>query len=838
MDTNNYPPKYLVLNEQASKNLAIVMEIEGISDVYGVAQTFTYVRYGDAGIVYGLPGLVYGGLRNVSQVKPWLVLDSSLTIGQRIEPEQGKGNVGTITVSLIDFNGEVSAILAPVPSGETNVFGGRDVKLWLGYKQSSWPEDYVLLYRGYITQIVCPPGMVKFQISDTTTKKRQPLYTTFTTILTGSIDAVQTTIPVAATEGFYVPIMGPAGTYDPNIRVFLVIDSEIMEYDQTGIGSGTFTVIRGSLGSIAAAHDAGTSVSNSILIGDFAVGMNSIDIMLKTLLSGWDGPCETNIPIQSFVYTPVGSNTSALVLGVNANNKPINALQDLGLIVGDYITVTGASNPGNNVYTTIVDIVSSADPNDTLILNTTLVLEPTTSAVAAFRSQYDTFPVQAGLRLRMRDVDQMGILYIKNTYFSAASFANMRFYQTDANDGKDFIDSNINLPLGCYGISRFGRVSMSVTKPPLPGIGKLLQLDWTNVIDPDKIQVTRATNNRTFFNNVNFSYNQNLISGNFTNVEIFTDIGSIGTYGQQVVLPIQAPGITNDIGSSLPSSRGAALLNRYKDGALLIDLSVNWSVGSLIEVSDIVILVDNGKLQIMNFQTGQRNLGTQLFEVINRQYNIYGGNVKLTLLGGLNFDLTSRYGLFSPSTNLIAGSTTTILKITPSYGTLTIDGELAKWARFVGYPIRIRSQDWTVVETATIVDVGVSDPTGIAITNLSGSAPPAGYIIEIATYTGDSTVNLLYKTLYAAFSPSVAVTSGTSSTVFDVGAGDVGKFFVGCIVIVRNSDWSQQSSEVKVTDISGTQITVDKSLGFTPTSSNTVDGIGFVSDGTSFYRYD
>ena len=49
-------------------------------------------------------------------------------------------------------------------------------------------------------------------------------------------------------------------------------------------------------------------------------------------------------------------------------------------------------------------------------------------------------------------------------------------------------------------------------------------------------------------------------------------------------------------------------------------------------------------------------------------------------------------------------------------------------------------------------------------------------------------------------------------------------------------DYSNQSDEGKVTDISGTQITVDDSLGFTPSSSDVVDGIGF-PDHTSFYRF-
>ena len=125
-------------------------------------------------------------------------------------------------------------------------------------------------------------------------------------------------------------------------------------------------------------------------------------------------------------------------------------------------------------------------------------------------------------------------------------------------------------------------------------------------------------------------------------------------------------------GAVIANSRSKALLTRYKLCVLIVDITVNWSVGFLIEVSDIVMLVDNGNLKIMNFETGERNLGVQLFEVTDRSYNIVAGNVKLKLMGGLGFSLSSRYGLVSPSSKLTTGSTSSLLKLTPSYGQTTI----------------------------------------------------------------------------------------------------------------------------------------------------------------------
>ena len=86
----NYPEKYLLFNAQRSKNLALILEIEDVPDLYGIATTYTTIRYGDPNIVYGLPGVVYGGLRPIGNVKPYIKLDTSLVIGQRIEPNRAK----------------------------------------------------------------------------------------------------------------------------------------------------------------------------------------------------------------------------------------------------------------------------------------------------------------------------------------------------------------------------------------------------------------------------------------------------------------------------------------------------------------------------------------------------------------------------------------------------------------------------------------------------------------------------------------------------------------------------------------------------------------------------
>lgn len=833
---SQYPANYLKYNAQKSKTLALVFQIEGVDDLFGISETLTLVRYGDPGLVYGLPGLVYGGLRRISNVKPYIVLDSSLTIAQRIEPEQGKGNIGTITITLIDKNGEVSQLISPGIVVD-EILMKREVKLWLGFQQSSFPDDYLLVYKGYITQVNCPPGLVKFQISDSGTKKRQPVFSTPTTKTTSSLGTGDTDVPVLSTDGFYMQILGPDGNYDSDVRTFIRVDDEIMEYVPAGVAPMQFTVTRGgssSLGTSVETHDNDSVVSAGVLLGNSITGINGIILALKILLSGWDGPCEENIPLTSFVYTysDAGFQDNAFLL----NN--LDAVKDLGLSVGDYFTVSGASNGGNNVSGRITEFGDAQFTNQIIYTDQTFTLENPTSAVTAWRSQYDTLPVNCGLKLRMRDVDVATFQYVQQTYFSAGSSAAMQFFISDVTNGKDFIDSEIFLPLGCYGISRFGRISLSITKPPLPGVGKLLQLDWTNVLDPDKIIVNRSSNSRTFYNNVSFEYDPVYATGDFTVIEYFLDTESLSTFDTTSLLPIQSNGLRAAFGGgTIAEARGRALLNRYKNIALVIDITVNWSIGSLIEVSDIVILVDEGRLKIMNFETGERNLGTQLFEVIDRQYNIVAGNVRLKLLGGLGFNINSRFGMISPSSKIQGTSTTTALKLKPSYGQTSVVDEAAKWEPFIGQNIQVHSFDWTRVEQVTFT--GFADASTLSVTPALSFSPQEDDIIDIPSYptSTDRTEQSIYKALYVHLTPSIAVTSGVSDTEFNVSLSDAANLTVGNFVILRNGDYSSISPECKISSIVGTLVTLVTSLGFTPDSTYTVEGIGF-KDGLGFYRFD
>ena len=87
----------------------------------------------------------------------------------------------------------------------------------------------------------------------------------------------------------------------------------------------------------------------------------------------------------------------------------------------------------------------------------------------------------------------------------------------------------------------------------------------------------------------------------------------------------------------------------------------------------------------------------------------------------------------------------------------------------------------------------------------------------------------------------MTIATGISSTSFTVAPGDVARFAVDAIIRNHSFDFSDDSGDVEVTDVTGVTIThtapVEPFSGFTPTSSDFVDLIGFAEDGGLPYRF-
>jgi hypothetical protein len=555
------------------------------------------------------------------------------------------------------------------------------------------------------------------------------------------------------------------------------------------------------------------------------------------MLSGWDGPWITGVPIQTIGVTmdPLfGTLPNALVLTGFGD-----AVKDYGLTPGDFITISGATNPSNNGQFVVQRFLKSLGiDNHIILLESTVVPESPTAAVMAMRSKYDTFPIGAGVKMTPKDVDVARHEFLRNTFLVGVDNT-FRLYVTASTQAKDFIESQIFLPIGAYSLTRNGRLSMGLTQPPL-ATEPLVILDHNNVIEPASIVQTRASaSGRKFWNPIKFSYD---FTDDGTATQVFEafDANADTLIGFTQELPIDAPGARTEFGATgFFQKRAQLMLSRFARGATQITMQVNWGVGNTIEGGDIIAVRDDGGLQISNFNTGVRDLGFQLFEVIDRTLNIKDGRCQITLINGVGSQATDRYGIISPSSHVGPGSTDTHVQIIDSFGNPITGDEASKWESYFGDRILVHDENFTTPGEETIL-IGI-DPINrrfLIVDPPLSTVPTSGNIVDLATYSTSPfpQTDQAAKVIHCFYSPDVSVSGGISNTSFDVSIGDVSKFREGFPILVHTEDFVTASPETVVTSVVGTTITVKDSLGFTPDSTMIASFLGF-DDGGAAYRW-
>lgn len=841
MGLDQLPSNFLLFNDYQSKNLAIIVEIPGI-DLLSNIQFFTKIRYGDPDLSYGVGGFDYGGLRPVGSQRNILSLDGGLTISQKLEPEQGRGSISMINLPFIDKDSYMSQVISPGLIIDDIL--GKEVKIYMGYTQISFPEDYFIIFRGVVTSVSAKAGLVTLQFSDTNVKRKQELFYQATTISTSAIDAVQTTIPVLSTIDFHKKILGPDGTYHPGVKCYLLIDTEYIEYQQTGhegdgFGTNQFLhVVRGARGTTAAPHalPAIPATSNNVTAA-VEIQDHGIDMALQIMMSGWNGPYLSGVQIQNIKDT--GDPLLGTIPGAITLPQGVDADQNYGLSAGDYLTISGDANSANNTTVVITGFDDQDGQPNRVIRTNGAALVPSISSAGklSVRSQFDVYPESCGLRLTGDQVDIATHLQLKDFFLSQAENSYRFFVNAVESSGKSFLESEIYLPMACYSLTKFGRLSMGITKPPLAD-QRFQILSKDNILNAHELSPARSVNNRKFFNEIQFSYNADDV-GNFTTIDSTLDANSLNKINISSVLPIVTKGTRSDLGFAVVKERRTRFfLQRYANAALTLNPKVNWKVGVQIEAGDVLAVVDNGDLQIANFATGERNLGSQLFEVLDRSTDIKNGTVQLQLLGGVSGGINDRYATISPSSLVAVGSSTSVLRIKDSFGRIFSTDERKKWKDYVGLGIIVHDKKWTVVGTSFIGSLNAGDDHALNIDPALSFTPLEDYIVDIASYPANNDPNdqQLYKIVHAFIDPSVLVTGGVSTSSFTTSMGDISKFLVGQFVLVHSSDYSILSGEQRIVNVTGMTITVDASLGFTPSAGLEVELIGFL-DGGAPYRF-
>lgn len=804
-------------SKQTSQTPALVLDIDGVPNLYGVGDVQTLIRIGDPDLYIGNDWVI-GGFRTAENSRALISFEgTTTTINQQLlQDKGGTSSVGSLAISLLDENEEATQLITP---GEVvDDVLGRKARIWIGYQDSAFPRDYSILVNGVIDEIQSG-GTIVLNVAHPEQKKRQEIFPVIKTKLDGAINNSVTTITLDDVSGLLSPADGTT------LRTYVRINDEIIQYNAVNTGTNQITgCTRGQLGTTATSHADQDDVASF-----YRLTGTAMDLALKIMLSH---PSEPNyvedIEVGSFVQvTPSEAVPNAIFF------NEIDVGAQYGVVVGDFITTTGAANGANNVALSQIASIEVIDEGSYLVLTSgALVVESDTAAVAAFKSKYNV--LTEGLRMGGDEVDVARFEEIDTAFGS--NLLDYDFYLIDTMNAKDFIDKEIFFPAALYSLPRKGRCSVGYTSPPIR-TGELRALDSDNVTMPNKLKIKRSTN-KWFYNTVLYSYDIDPLDGEFKSGFLSIDEDSknqiqVGSKIFKVESRGMRSGPSNDV---ILQSNSRRFLERYKFAAEELVVKPLYGDSFNVEVGDVVLFGDEN-LQLPDSKNGSRDFQRRLFEIVNKKINIKTGDVELNLVD-TNYLVNARYGIFSPASIIGSGSTTTQLRIVDSYGTDPGSLESDKWDDYIGETIMVHDENWTYTEETTLTGFSGGDPYLMNVSPALSGAPPAGYIIDIPLYPTSTNpeLNATYKNIHAFIDPKVDVVTGISVIQFTVGAGDVGKFFVGSTVLVHNDDFSVVSPEVRVTDITGVTITVGETLTFTPTSAYDIELIGF-PDGLSPYRY-
>lgn len=903
--TANNNDKALAQNKKPS----LVLEIDGLTDrIFALSDMVKSLRVGDVGLVVD-GNWVIGGTGPDNRVRKYISIDGTTnSISQQLQQDKGGAtSITSIQISLIDYRQEISELVSPGFDLEDVM--GRKAWVWLGFQDTLFPEDHVLLFAGIIDE-VSSSGNITLNIAHPEAIKRQEIFKKATSPLASTLfykavevqsmrftadplnnatiriryttggtagsevvtvsgndvsvqiqDGVSTATQirkalrssaaatallsadvinnggnVAQTAFSYTDLTSSTvidlddvseflGEYSTEFLTYVRINDEIIRYTTIDTVDNELTIAeRGCFGTIPVTHEIDDEANTMYrLLGQ------ADTLALKVLMSGPNAYYLENIGVDNFVRSAAGVDTADTIFIAN-----VDVREKYGLVVGDFITTTGASNAANNVTLQTVSSISYTE--DGSIITCTgagFVVETNSAAVIAFKSKYNVLPDGCNLGGDRVDIQQFEDI---GTAFSSY-FPDYDFYLHDTVKSKEFLDKEVLYPANLFTLPRKGKVSCGYVSPPF-SLDVLPRIDSSNVVQPEKISIKRSLG-RYFYNTIIYRFDFDAVEtdrplAGYVRVDQNSKAQiPVGTKS----LIINSQGFRNNTDTiqklDIKSSR---LLDRYKFAAEMINVSVMYSIGYKIEVGDIVYFGDEN-LKILDSKNGRRGFAARLCEVIDKKMNIFTGRVDLVIVD-TNYLTNGRYGIFSPSTIIGSGSTATVLQMTNSYGTESFELERDKWVPYIGQPILIRNESWSTTYDSVLRGFDESDPTKMLIDDI-GVSVAAGFIIDIPPYpaSADPTTNLLYKSRHCFFNPTVDVVSGSSQTIFAVGAGDIGKFFVGSTIRVHDNDFSDDSGDVIVTDITGTTITVGTALGFTPSSAHFVDLIGFSDDSGSAYRY-
>ena len=702
----------------------IVLQIDGVTTLYGAVDIKEIWRIGDPGITIGQAGLTIGGQVSVDDQEALISWTggTSNSINQVLNVDKGTNDsVSVLKVALIDKSLRATKLITPGEVVEDIL--GRKAKIWLGEASGSWKDDYVIIFRGIIDDIDAKSGIITLNLN----QGGNLTGTTFLpgeTELSAALDVPDLTASVDATADFLSPFTNLGGSIDTSLRLYLRINDEIMRYEVT-TGTTFATLTRGELGTTVASH----SIDDTV-ISFYRITGNAIDLALKLMLSGQTDPYLEDFSVASFQVIPlVGTVPNAIFLA------DFDIEREFNVRVGDFVTTTGATNPANDITNRLITEVILTEVGFFIVVDgAALVDEATTSALVTLNSQFDVWGPGAGLGLKPEEVDIGEHLSIQSKFLSSAEYD--FFIKEEIEDGKEFLSEQIYNPVSAYAIPRKAQASIAYNIGPIPGV-EMKTLDTTNVTNVSKLSLKRTTN-KNFFNTIIYKFEEDALEDDkFTRGTIFIDGTSVTRIpiGNKP-LTIVSKGL-REILSAINTAQIASnrRLKRYRFGAESIKgLKTTFGTGFNLEIAD-KIIVDLKDLKLTDIKSGTRSGDPRIFEIINKVLGIRKGEVTLDLLD-TNFDLDARYALISPSSFVKSGSSGTEFVIDPSFNTTRYGtAEWKKWVKFTGTEVKIHNADFSVSGTALLKRV---TSNSIEVETDLGFTPLAGQVMECGTYNNQT----------------------------------------------------------------------------------------------------
>lgn len=884
----------------------IVLAIDGHDRLYGADIMKVYVTVGMPNLLIG-GGWLIGGMIKSEELDDYISIDGTTTnISQQLDLDKNNASsTQTVKVRLVDIDSTITRLISP--GYDLNDILYKNTKLRLGFKDGSYPSDYIDLFIGKIQQVEAGSGYIDLTIAHPEELKRSEIFpkieTTLTAdlnyysavvqdltwyqqgdfdgiaevryintpfigdvanvsvsgtlitvaidsgvtkaktireaiinsvpaskiavpIVTGNKEAVQVTHPITQfTVGNTIDVNDVSGyllPVAPIFKTYLRIKDELIEYTGIDTFNNRFTgITRHVLNSLGDSHKIDDTVSSFYKLGDNTESSNAIDLALQVMISGSEVNYVDAVSGIKFYDFGTGELYPNGLLVTNQDLK-----REYNIQVGDEITVYGSAEAGNNLTATIEDYEVIDIGTIIYVTGASFTSEVDSPALINVISQYRTLPDGCGFTPFQVDIDRFKQLQAR----FPSSIANYEIYLKDTVKPKDFINVDLFLPSALYSIPRQGKASVGISAPPLyEGDSKILGVDTIKNIS--KLKTTRSIN-KYFYNSVIFKFNEDSIDDRALSGRIIYSADSQNRINApNKPYTINAKGLRpSALNDQLIERNCKRLLQRYQFAAETIPVEPDYKTGYTMEVGDSVIFGD-GEVQLSDSQSGDRNFKPRVFEVVNKEFDWRSGNIRLSIVD-TNYSSGVRYGVWSPGSQVVSGSTTTKIKLQNSYGSTS---EQLKWTPYFNKTIRVRSADYTFTENVKLLGFDSIDEHLMLVTPLS-VAPSSGYIVDVPNYddlnlAGDS----LYKAIHPFWNPSVIVqvNGSYSSSLFKVTSTDVNLFFIGAVIRVHSSDYSVDSGALKIkvidVDLINNIIYCDDP-GFPILNDYIIELIGFVSD--------